>query len=125
MNNKELLRRKLEYATPEELLFILLNDTDNKFKKVIKLWKEDNVEGTILAGRLSDNVLELRLTLNTEVGNEQTREALRNISSLYDFIIDEITLASVHKDFKRLEEVHSIFSNIKNIFDEDRKNLKL
>lgn len=124
MNNKDLLRRKLEYATPEELLFILLNDTDNKFKKVINLWKEDNVEGTILAGRLHDNVLELKLTLNTEIGDEATREALRTISSLYTFIIDEITMASVKKDYERLEKAHEIFLNIKSIFDEDRRNLK-
>lgn len=124
MNNKDLLRRKLEYATPEELLFILLNDTDNKFKKVINLWKEDNVEGTILAGRLHDNVLELKLTLNTEIGDDATREALRTISSLYTFIIDEITMASVKKDYERLEKAHEIFLNIKSIFDEDRRNLK-
>lgn len=124
MNNKDLLRRKLEYATPEELLFILLNNTDTKFKQVIKLWKENNVEGTILAGKLHDNILELKLTLNTEIGDEKTREALRTISSLYTFIIDEITMASVRKDYERLEKAHEIFLNIKSIFDEDRRNLK-
>jgi len=124
MNNKELLRRKLEYATPEEVLFILLNDTDAKFKKVIKLWKENNVEGTILAGKLHDNVLELKLTLNTNIGDAKTREALENIKAIYNVIINEIMLASIKKDYERLEVAHSLFLQIKNIFDEDRKNLK-
>lgn len=124
MNNKELLKRKLEYATPEELLFILLNDTSNKFKKVIALWKDGSVEGTILAGKLHDNLLELKLTLNTEVGDASTREALNTISSLYSFIIDEITISSIHKDYRRLEKAYEVFLNIKSIFDEDRKNLK-
>ena len=124
MNNKELLKRKLEYATPEELLFILLNDTSNKFKKVIALWKDGSVEGTILAGKLHDNLLELKLTLNTEVGDASTREALNTISSLYSFIIDEITISSIHKDYGRLEKAYEVFLNIKSIFDEDRKNLK-
>lgn len=123
MKNHDLLRRKLEYASPQELLFILLNDTDMKFKKVIKLWKEDNVEGTLLAGRLHDNILELKLTLNTEIGDEKTREALRTVSALYTFIIDEILLSSPKKDYERLEKVYGVFTNIKQIFDEDRKNL--
>lgn len=123
MNNTDLLRRKLEYASPQELLFILLNDTDMKFKKVISLWKENNIEGTVLAGKLHDNILELKLTLNTEIGDEKTREALQTISDLYSFIIDEILLSSVKKDYERLEKVHGIFKNIKNIFDEDRKNI--
>ena len=62
MNNNELLRKKLQYATPEELLFILLNDTDMKFKKVIKLWKDNNVEGTVLSTRLADNILYVKNT---------------------------------------------------------------
>lgn len=123
MNNSDLLRRKLEYASPQELLFILLNDTDMKFKKVISLWKENNVEGTVLAGKLHDNILELKLTLNTEIGDEKTREALRTISDLYSFIIDEILLSSTKKDYERLEKVYGVFKNIKNIFDEDRKNI--
>lgn len=123
MNNKELLRRKLEYASPQELLFMLLNDTDMKFRKVISLWKENNPEGTVLAGKLHDNVLELKLTLNTEIGDEKTKEALRTISNLYSFIIDEILLSSSKKDYERLEKVYEVFKNIKNIFDEDRKNI--
>ena len=124
MNNKELLRRKLEYATPEELLFMILNDTDAKFKKVIQLWKENNVEGTILAGKLHDNVLELKLTLNTNVGDAKTREALENISAIYTVIINEIVASSIKKDYERLEVAHNLFLQIKYIFDEDRKNLK-
>lgn len=124
MNNKELLRRKLEYATPEEVLFILLNDTDAKFKKVIKLWKDNNVEGTILAGKLHDNVLELKLTLNTNIGDAKTREALENIKAIYTVIINEILASSIKKDYERLEVAHSLFLQIKHIFDEDRKNLK-
>lgn len=124
MNNKELLRRKLEYATPEEVLFILLNDTDAKFKKVIKLWKDNKLEGTILAGKLHDNVLELKLTLNTNIGDAKTREALENIKAIYNVIIDEILAASIKKDYERLEAAHSLFLQIKYIFDEDRKNLK-
>ena len=124
MKNKELLRRKLEYATPEELLFMILNDTDAKFKKVIQLWKENNVEGTILAGKLHDNVLELKLTLNTNIGDKQTREALENISAIYTVIINEIVSASMKKDYERLEVAHNLFLQIKHIFDEDRKNLK-
>lgn len=124
MKNKELLRRKLEYATPEELLFMILNDTDAKFKKVIQLWKENNVEGTILAGKLHDNVLELKLTLNTNVGDAKTREALENISAIYTVIINEIVASSIKKDYERLEVAHNLFLQIKYIFDEDRKNLK-
>lgn len=124
MNNNDLLRRKLEYATPEEVLFIFLNDTDNKFKKVISLWKENKAEGTTLASKLYDNVLELKTTLNTNIGNKETQEALETISSLYSFIMDEITMSSLTKDYKRLESTHQIFLNIKKIFDEDRKNLK-
>lgn len=124
MNNKELLRRKLEYATPEELLFILLNDTDSKFKRVIKLWKENNVEGTVLAGKLHDNILELKLTLNTNIGDEKTKEALENISAIYTLIIDEILASSIKKDYERLEVAYSLFLQIKHIFDEDRKNIK-
>lgn len=125
MNNKDLLRRKLEYATPEEVLFIFLNDTDNKFKKVIQLWKENNVEGTTLATKLYDNILELKYSLDTSVGGKETQEALKTIESLYEFIMNEITMASVRKDYERLEKAHEIFLNIKRIFDEDRKNLKV
>lgn len=124
MNNNDLLRRKLEYATPEEVLFIFLNDTDNKFKKVISLWKEDKIEGTILASKLYDNMLELKVTLNTNVGNKETRDALQTIYDLYSFIIDEIGFASIKRDYKRLEDAYGIFLNIKKIFEDDMKNLK-
>lgn len=124
MNNNDLLRRKLEYATPEEVLFIFLNDTDNKFKKTIGLWKEGKPEGTNMATKLYDNILELKSTLNTNIGNAETQEALNTISDLYAFIMDEISLASLKKDYERLENAHGIFLNIKKIFEEDRKNLK-
>lgn len=124
MNNNDLLRRKLEYATPEEVLFIFLNDTDNKFKKTINLWKEGSSEGTAIATKLYDNILELKTTLNTNIGNAETQEALNTISDLYAFIMDEISLASLKKDCERLENAHGIFLNIKKIFEEDRKNLK-
>ena len=124
MNNKDLLRRKLEYATPEEVLFIFLNDTDVKFKKVIELWKNNSVEGTILAGKLQENIIELKSTLNTEIGDEKSKEALRTISSLYTFIIDEIMISSLRRDYERLDKAYKVFLNIKNIFEEDRKNIK-
>lgn len=123
MNNRELLRKKIEYATPEELLFLLLNDTSNKFKKVIELWKENKVEGTILAGKLHDNLLELKLTLNTNMGDEKTREALENISAIYTVLINEVVTSSLKKDFQRLEKAYDVFLTVKNIFDEDRKNM--
>lgn len=124
MNNNDLLRRKLEYATPEEVLIIFLNDTDSKFKKAIMLWKDGKAEGTALASKIYDNILELKSTLNTNIGNKETQEALITISNLYSFMLEEITLASLKKDYERLEEVHQVFLNIKRIFEEDRKNLK-
>lgn len=124
MNNNELLRKKLQYATPEELLFILLNDTDMKFKKVIKLWKDNNVEGTVLSTRLADNILYLKNTLNTNVDNSTIKQGLHNIENMYGFICDEIFLSSSKKDYERLEKAYEVFLIIKNIFEEDRKNTK-
>ena len=95
-----------------------------EFKRVIKLWKENNVEGTVLAGKLHDNILELKLTLNTNIGDEKTKEALENISAIYTLIIDEILASSIKKDYERLEVAYSLFLQIKHIFDEDRKNIK-
>ncbi|MGU8834123.1 flagellar protein FliS (plasmid) [Clostridium perfringens] len=119
-----MLRRKLEYATPQELLFILLTDTDTKFKNVINFWKNNDVQGTILAGRLIDNIIELKSTLNTNIGNESTQLALKNIDSLYEFITNEISLASVKKDYLRLEGAYEVFLEIKSIFDTDRANMR-
>lgn len=124
MNYQEMLRRKLEYATPQELLFILLTDTDTKFKNVIDFWKNNDVQGTILAGRLIDNIIELKLTLNTNIGNESTQLALKNIDSLYEFIINEVSLSSVKKDYLRLEGAYEVFLEIKSIFDTDRNNIR-
>ncbi|MGU8988177.1 flagellar protein FliS (plasmid) [Clostridium perfringens] len=124
MNYQEMLRRKLEYATPQELLFILLTDTDTKFKNVINFWKNNDVQGTILAGRLIDNIIELKSTLNTNIGNESTQLALKNIDSLYEFITNEISLASVKKDYLRLEGAYEVFLEIKSIFDTDRANMR-
>lgn len=124
MNYQEMLKRKLEYATPQELLFILLTDTDTKFKNVINFWKNNDVQGTILAGRLIDNIIELKSTLNTNIGNESTQLALKNIDSLYEFITNEISLASVKKDYLRLEGAYEVFLEIKSIFDTDRANMR-
>lgn len=124
MNYQEMLRRKLEYATPQELLFILLTDTDTKFRNVVDFWKNNDVQGTILAGRLIDNIIELKSTLNTNIGNESTQLALKNIDSLYEFIINEVSLASVKKDYLRLEGAYEVFLEIKSIFDTDRANMR-
>lgn len=118
--DKNLLRKKLEYATPEEVLFIFLNDISIKFKQVIEYWKNNDVKGTILASQISDGIMSLKYSLDTTIGNEQTQEGLKNIANIYDFILDEITMASFKKDFKRMEEVYSVFLQVKSIFDEDR-----
>lgn len=122
--NKSHLVKKIKYASQEELLFMLLNNTDNKFRDVIKLWKNKNPEGTILAGRLMDNILELKTTLNTDVPDESMKEALINIKNLYSLILDEISLSSIKMDYARLESSHSLFLQIKDIFEEDRRNVQ-
>lgn len=122
--NKTHLLKKIKYASQEELLFMLLNNTDKKFKDVIELWKNKNPEGTILAGRLMDNILELKTTLNTDVPDESMKEALINIKNLYSLILDEISLSSIKMDYSRLESVYSLFLQLKDIFEEDRRNIQ-
>ena len=108
----------------EELLFLLLNNTDFKFQQVIALWKDNNVEGTILAGKLIDNLLELKSTLNVDIAEGEMRKALVNIREIYSFVIDEISKSSLRKDYERLEKAHNLFLQVKSIFDEDRRNMQ-
>lgn len=122
--NKSQLAKKIKYASQEELLFMLLNNTDKKFKDVIELWKDKKPEGTVLAGKLMDNILELKSTLNISGTEGSIKEALLNIKNLYSLILDEISLSSVKMDYKRLESAHSLFLQIKDIFEEDRRNMQ-
>lgn len=122
--NKSILEKKIKFASQEELLFLLLNNTDFKFQQVIALWKENNVEGTILAGKLMDNLLELKSTLNVDIAEGPMREALINIRDIYSLIIDEISKSSIRKDYERLEKSHKLFLQVKEIFDEDRRNIQ-
>ena len=122
--NKQLLEKKLKYASPEELLFLLLVNTENKFKKTIELWKNNDAEGTILAGKLMDNIIELKSSLNVNIStDENIRQALLNVSNLYGFIIDEISASSFKKDYVRLENAFRLFLDIKEIFEKDRENV--
>lgn len=122
--NKLHLAKKVKYASQEELLFMLLNNTDKKFKDVVELWKSKNPEGTVLAGKLMDNILELKSTLNTSGTDDSIKEALTNIKNLYSLILDEISLSSIKMDYARLESAHSLFLQIKDIFEEDRRNMQ-
>lgn len=122
--NKRMLEKKIKFASQEELLFLLLNNTDFKFQQVIALWKDNNVEGTILAGKLIDNLLELKSTLNVDIAEGEMRKALVNIREIYSFVIDEISKSSLRKDYERLEKAHNLFLQVKSIFDEDRRNMQ-
>lgn len=122
--NKRMLEKKIKFASQEELLFLLLNNTDFKFQQVIALWKDNNVEGTILAGKLIDNLLELKSTLNVNIAEGEMRKALVNIREIYSFLIDEISKSSLRKDYERLEKAHNLFLQVKSIFDEDRRNMQ-
>lgn len=124
MDNKEFLKRKLEYASPEDLLMVFLNDTDIKFQKVISLWKENKIEGTHVATRLADNILELKITLNTDIGDDETKKILNNIALLYDFMLNEISISMVTKDYRKIEETYKVFLTVKSIFQEDIQNMK-
>ena len=122
--NKRMLEKKIKFASQEELLFLLLNNTDFKFQQVIALWKDNNVEGTILAGKLIDNLLELKSTLNVDIAEGEMRKALVNIREIYSFVIDEIYKSSLRKDYERLEKAHNLFLQVKSVFDEDRRNIQ-
>ena len=122
--NKRMLEKKIKFASQEELLFLLLNNTDFKFQQVIALCKDNNVEGTILAGKLIDNLLELKSTLNVDIAEGEMRKALVNIREIYSFVIDEISKSSLRKDYERLEKAHNLFLQVKSIFDEDRRNMQ-
>lgn len=122
--NRNILEQKIRYASQEELLFLLLNNTDIKFKQTIELWKKNSVEGTIMAGKVMDNVLELKTTLNVNVAEGDVRKALVSIRDMYSLIIDEISICSIKKDYVRMEKCYNLFLTIKDIFEEDRRNMQ-
>ena len=122
--NKRMLEKKIKFASQEELLFLLLNNTDFKFQQVIALWKDNNVEGTIIGRNLLYNWLALKSTLNVDIAQGEMRKALVNIREIYSFVIDEISKSSLRKDYERLEKAHNLFLQVKSIFDEDRRNMQ-
>lgn len=119
----DLMKKKIEYASNVEKLFIILNNTDQKFKNLIKAWKENDKQSYIYASKLSDNIIELRCSLNTENENPEIQKALENIGDLYEYILSEIFKATPNRDVKIAEDCYKVFTIIKSIFEEDRRRM--
>ena len=108
-------RNQLESASPVEILVMLLQAAVSKAQVAGRLCdaSKDTPRGTVVR-RLLDIVIELRSTLDKEIGGE----AALNLDSLYDYVIHETVEAHRERDKDRFENVRSVMDVIRDGFEQ-------
>ncbi|HHV38893.1 MAG TPA: flagellar export chaperone FliS [Tepidimicrobium sp.] len=106
-------------ATPEELT-LMLYDGGIKFMNIAKYNMEkgrlENAHVALM--RAQDIITELRTTLNMDY------DVSNNLRDLYDFIMDRLVTANIHKDPKAIDEALDILTDMRDTWKEAMQDVK-
>lgn len=103
---KQVENSKILTQSPHELVGLMFSGVIKNLSEAKKHIENKNVP---LKGKSIQRAIDLVLELKNSLDFEKGKEISVNLNDIYDFCIDEITLANIHSDSSKLETVIKLF----------------
>lgn len=107
-NNFDRYRQTSIQTAPPEQLIVMLYDGGIRFLEQAKVAMREGKDPSEAIGRSQDIIVELTASLNRSAG-----EVANNLSRLYDFWINRLFQAQIHKDVAMIDEVSAMMRDLR------------